>query len=156
MSFILKNNPTIINIKVTNIGRQLLSQGNFNIAKWGIGDSEIDYGFYNKIGYDPFMANILRPKDQNPNFTSYILQNANDPTTNFTKLPVVVSDTNIITNTATVRGFFTSGGTNISLLTDSFRMKQADMQVYISGLTGGTVLKTVSYTHLTLPTIYSV
>lgn len=140
MSFILKNNPTIINIKLTNIGRQLLSQGKLSITKWGVGDSEIDYTFYNKISFDPFMANILRPKDQNPNFTSFILQNGTDVTTKFTTLPTVVSNTNIITNTAIPRGFFTTGGTP-TLLTDSFRMRQADMMVYISGLTGGTTLK---------------
>lgn len=141
MSFILKNNPTIINIKLTNVGRQLLSQGKLTITKWAVGDSEIDYTFYNKISFDPFMANILRPKDQNPNFTSFILQNSTDVTTNFTLLPTVVSNTNIITNTATNRGFFDVTGTTKKILTNAFTVRQADMQVFINTLTGGTTLK---------------
>ncbi len=141
MSFILKNNPTIINIKLTNVGRQLLSRGMFSITKWAVGDSEIDYTFNSNISFNAFAANILRPKDQNPNFTSFILQNSTDETTNFTALPTVVSNTNIITNTATQRGFFQtiSGVTNI--LTTPNMIRQADMQIFIITLTGGTTLK---------------
>jgi hypothetical protein len=141
MSFILKNNPTIINIKLTNIGRQLLSQGKLSITKWAIGDSEIDYSFYKKINFNPYMANILRPLDQNSNFTSFILQNSTDNTTNFTTLPTIVSNTNTITNTATVRGFFNVASSGSTLLTTPNILRQADMRVFISTLTGGTTLK---------------
>ncbi len=141
MSFILKNNPTVINIKLTNVGRQLLSQGKLTMTKWGIGDSEIDYSFNTIIGFDAFMASILRPKDQNPNFISYILRDNDDSASKFTSLPTVVSNTNVITNTATERGFFESVSGQSSLRTNALIMKQADMMIYISGLTGGTTLK---------------
>jgi len=141
MSFILKNNPTIINIKLTNIGRQLLSQGNLSVTKWAVGDSEIDYTFNKNISFDAFMANILRPKDQNPNFTSFILQTSTDETTKYTALPTVVSNTNIITNTATERGFFSISAGTATLLTGPAIARQADMQVFIDTLTGGTTLK---------------
>jgi hypothetical protein len=149
MSFILKNSPTVINIKMTNTGRQLLAQGKLTMTKWAIGDSEIDYGFCKTIeelnpalsGMSAFMSNILRPKDANPKFVSYILRDSNDSGSNYTTIPSVPVDTNILTNTATERGFFTqiSGVTNI--LTDQLRAKQCDMQIYIATLTGGTTLK---------------
>jgi hypothetical protein len=151
MSFILKNNPTIINIKLTSVGRQLLSKGKLNMTKWAIGDSEIDYSFSKKISFDPFMENILRPKDQNPKFSSFILQNGTDLNSKYTSLPTVVSNTNVVANTATLRGFFTKDTTK--LLVDALRMKQADMQVFISTLTGGTILKIrKSPTYLSNPT----
>lgn len=140
MSFILKTSPTVINIKLTNLGRQLLSQGRLTFTKWALGDSEIDYSFNNKIGFDSFRGTVLRPKDQNPKFLSYIKRDQNDDTSIYTDLPSVVSNTNIITNTATERGFFniTSGVT--SILTDPLHCKQPDMQIFISGVTGGNVL----------------
>lgn len=136
MSFILKNSPTVINIKLTNIGRQQLSQGTLTFNKFAIGDSEIDYGFNTKISFDSFKASILRPKDGNPKFLSYILRDNTDNTSIYTDLPSVVSNLNTMTNTATERGFFTisSGGT--SILTDVLHCKQPDMMIYISGLTG--------------------
>jgi hypothetical protein len=141
MSFILKTNPTVINIKLTNIGRQLLSQGQLTFDKWAVGDSEIDYGFNTSIGFDSFRANILRPKDGNPKFLSYILRDANDSTSNFTSLPSVVSNTNIITNTATERGFFSISSGSTKILTDPIHCKQPDMQINIADATGGTKVR---------------
>jgi hypothetical protein len=143
MSFILKNSPTVINIKLTNIGRKLLSQGRLTFDKWALGDSEIDYGFNKKISFDAFQENILRPKDGNPKFLSYILKDSNDPTTNFTPLPTIVSNTNIITNTATERGFFTITGTshNAKILTDPTHCKQPDMQINTNEASGGTKIR---------------
>lgn len=145
MSFILKTNPTVVNIKLTNLGRQLLSQGNLKFSKFALGDSEIDYSFNSNIGYDSFRATILRPKDANPKFLSFIKRDANDETSIYTDLPSVVSNTNIITNTATERGFFlmSTGATGTTILTDSLHCKQSDMMIYISGVTGGSVLNIV-------------
>jgi len=142
MAFILKTSPTVINIKLTNIGRQLLSQGNLQFTKFALGDSEIDYGFNQKIVYDSFRATILRPKDSNPKFLSYIKRDDNDDSSIFTTLPSVVSNTNIITNTATERGFFSivTGSSGTTILTDPLHCKQPDMMIYISGSTGGTVI----------------
>lgn len=142
MAFILKTSPTVINIKLTNIGRQMLSQGTLRFTKFALGDSEIDYGFNQKIAFDSFRATILRPKDSNPKFLSFIKRDDNDDTSIYTNLPSVVSNTNIITNTATERGFFTvaTGSSGTTILTDPLHCKQPDMMIYISGSTGGTVL----------------
>lgn len=145
MSFILKTSPTVINIKLTNIGRQMLSQGTLRFTKFALGDSEIDYSFNTKISYDSFKASILRPKDGNPKFLSYIKRDQNDDESIYTLLPSVVSNTNIITNTATERGFFTvtTGSSGTTILTDPLHCKQPDMMIYISGVTGGSVLNIV-------------
>jgi hypothetical protein len=67
MAFILKNNPTVINIKLTNAGRKALAEGRLNFDKWAVGDSEIDYRLDVNYGINPFFTNILRPKDANGN-----------------------------------------------------------------------------------------
>ena len=38
----------IIDVVLTDVGRARMAEGNFNIAKFALGDSEIDYGLYNK------------------------------------------------------------------------------------------------------------
>jgi len=144
MSFILKTSPTVINIKLTNLGRQMLSQGTLTFKKWAIGDSEVDYAFNTKIGFDSFRATILRPKDDNPKFLSFIKRDDTDETSIYTDLPSVVSNTNIITNTATERGFFTvptALTATTTILGDPLHCKQPDMMIYITGATGGTVVK---------------
>jgi hypothetical protein len=141
MSFILKTNPTVINIKLTNIGRQLLSQGKLTFDKWALGDSEVNYGFNTDISFDSFKANILRPKDANPKFLSFIKREDSDETSIFTALPSVVSNTNIITNTATQRGFFNISSGTTKLLTDPTRCKQPDMQINTVEATGGTKIR---------------
>jgi hypothetical protein len=44
MGYILKNTSGLINTRITDTGRQYLSEGNFNIAYFQIGDSEVCYG----------------------------------------------------------------------------------------------------------------
>jgi hypothetical protein len=43
MSFIQKSESVVINSKLTNIGRLLLSNGTLTFKKLEFGDSEIDY-----------------------------------------------------------------------------------------------------------------
>ena len=71
MSYILKQSDPFINVKLTEVGRQKLASGLLNFSKWGVGDSEIDYGYMspNTPGVD---AKILRPKDRNPKIKTYL------------------------------------------------------------------------------------
>ena len=52
MAYIIKNTAGLVNSRVTDTGRQKLSQGNFNISYFQIGDSEVSYdklpSFYNQ------------------------------------------------------------------------------------------------------------
>jgi hypothetical protein len=43
MAYIIKNTSGLINTRLTDVGRRYISQGNFNIAYFQIGDSEVNY-----------------------------------------------------------------------------------------------------------------
>ena len=43
MAYIIKNTSGLINTRVTDTGRQKLSEGNFRIAYFQVGDSEVCY-----------------------------------------------------------------------------------------------------------------
>ena len=49
MAYILKNTSGLVNTRVTDTGRQKLSQGNFKISYFQVGDSEISYDKYQII-----------------------------------------------------------------------------------------------------------
>jgi len=56
MGFILKNTSALISTKLTDVGRQKLSEGNFNITYFQIGDSEV---LYNKLPVTYNMSNTM-------------------------------------------------------------------------------------------------
>lgn len=100
MSFILKENPIAVNIKLTKEGRIKLASGNFNVTKFSIGDSEMDYTFYNKKNITKNDSIVLSPKDNILSIRYKIKRsiNDNDPTYNIKTLvheEEVVNDTNI-------------------------------------------------------------
>lgn len=43
MGYIIKNTSGILNTRITDVGRRAISKGQFNIAYFQVGDSEIDY-----------------------------------------------------------------------------------------------------------------
>jgi hypothetical protein len=63
MSFILKESPVVVNIKLTNEGRKKLASGNFNVTKFSLGDSEINYNYYNEINFNKNSSIVLSPKE---------------------------------------------------------------------------------------------
>lgn len=128
----------VIHIKLTDKGRELLSRGQLTFSKFAIGDSEIDYEFYKNINFDPSNAAILRPVDNNPDIVSFITQSVNGD--KYTILPSVVSNTQIITNTAKPRGFFNVTGTSVIIYSDPAHVKQPHIAISISGVTGGNIL----------------
>ena len=69
MGFIIKNTAGLINTRITDTGRQLLSQGNFNISYFQVGDSEVSYNTLTGTSYNQSSNNILEP-----NFNSQILK----------------------------------------------------------------------------------
>lgn len=142
MAFIDKTDPVVINIKLTTKGRELLSTGQLGFKYFAIGDSEIDYAFNNATGLVPFDSNVLRPADKNPNIISFIPRDlGSDPYNEISSIP---TSQYIVTNTAEPIGFFnvTTGGT-ATFITDSNHVKQPDMMINVSGVTGGTKLKLI-------------
>lgn len=56
MGYIIKNTSGLVNTRITDVGRRYISQGNFNISYFQIGDSEVNYGAsYNITGYNVLM-----------------------------------------------------------------------------------------------------
>jgi hypothetical protein len=43
MGYIIKNTSGLVNTRVTDTGRQRLSEGNFRISYFALGDSEVSY-----------------------------------------------------------------------------------------------------------------
>lgn len=142
MAFIEKKDPTVLNIKLTSKGREQLSKGQLNFRYYAIGDSEIDYEHNRKIAdnnsnFNPLNLNILRPKDKNPKQLSFILKNSGgDP---YNEISSVPSTPSTVVNQVQPIGFFNNDATEF--LTDTNHVKQPDIAISISGVTGGTTLK---------------
>ena len=60
MGFIIKNTAGLVNTRLTDIGREKLSQGNFNISYFQVGDSEVSYNTL-PTSYNQFDTVILEP-----------------------------------------------------------------------------------------------
>ena len=61
MSYIIKNTSGLVNTRVTDVGRRKLSQGNFNIVYFQIGDSEVSYTAipnYNQVNNNIFRVDV--------------------------------------------------------------------------------------------------
>ena len=59
MAYIIKNTAGLINTRITEIGRQKMSQGNFNISYFQVGDSEISYS--SVPSYNQSYSYVLEP-----------------------------------------------------------------------------------------------
>lgn len=69
MAYIIKNTSALINTRITDVGRRKLSQGNFNISYFQIGDSEVSYSA--ATPYNQVRNNILMPSFNAQNNTGY-------------------------------------------------------------------------------------
>jgi hypothetical protein len=153
MSFIQKSESVVINSKLTNIGRLLLSNGTLTFKKLEFGDSEIDYTLIRDnnsllLGTE-FI--VLRPKDANPNikYPIPILDNSTETKTSIS----VQSLPSLVTNTATQRGFFTgSTSAGFTALTASTYIKGITT-VNTSGVSGTNVFSLASVTNITADTM---
>lgn len=118
MSYIIKSTSPFVSIKLTQTGREMLSQGKLNFSFWAIGDSELNYNREAIVDANPTditlsaTSAILRPLDKQPNLKSFILPNT---TTN----PFQVVDGSvlnvvkaIVNNEAEERGFFINSSGN--------------------------------------------
>ena len=97
MSYINKQNTTLVRVKLTDIGREQLAKGQLTFTNYMIGDSEVDYNYVK--GWSQFVnsgatgefwfpeadgnivknifSKVLRPKDDNPFFSSFLLNQSN-------------------------------------------------------------------------------
>ena len=155
MGFIIKNTSGLINTRLTDTGRLKLSQGNFNISYFQVGDSEVSYNTLPDT-YNQFSTNILEPNfnsqnsvgepqsnKQNVKYPYYVDGTAG----NTYGLPYMASAPSPIYNRAAMRGFFTGDTTATTItwsaLTNSNYAINSNYVIEMSGLTGGTTIKVI-------------
>lgn len=134
MAFIEKEDPVVVNIKLTSKGRELLSQGKLKFTNFGVGDSEIDYNIINDFNYDGSLFNILRPMDKNPEILSFITKELNGD--NLNPIPNIPSLTQIVENNVNSVGFFNITDTETSFQNSEIYVKQPDVKVKLNEVVG--------------------
>ena len=120
MSYIIKNTAGLINTRLTDVGRRNISQGNFNISYFQIGDSEVSYSAV--TNYNQTNNNILMPafnaqndtgspqsNKQNIKYPYYVEGSAG----NTYGIPFMDNQIQSVYNSAGLKGFFTTGNTLI-------------------------------------------
>jgi hypothetical protein len=158
MAYIIKNTSGLINTRLTDVGRNKLSQGNFNISYFQVGDSEVSYGA--APGYNIVNNNILMPafNAQNdsgaPNTTTqnnkqnikypYYVQGGSGNTYG---LPYLDSQIQSIYNSAGSKGFFLTSNTSdvFSAQTSSAYTITSNYVVDMKTLSGQTEIEIILY-----------
>ncbi len=124
MAYIIKKTSGLVNTRVTDTGRQKLSEGNFRVAYFAIGDSEVSYNALPQT-YNQSNSMILEPQfnaenssgvpESNRQYLKYpYLTDKNE--TNIYGIPFMDSQVESVFNTAAPRGFFSgfTSGNNLS------------------------------------------
>jgi hypothetical protein len=119
MAYIIKNTSGLVNTRMTDTGRLKMSQGNFNISYFQIGDSEVSYdkvsSTYNQANsfvlVPPFGSQnsdgIPKSNKQNVKYPYYVDGNVG----NTYGIPYMDSTVENVFNRAPLRGFFTGNTT---------------------------------------------
>lgn len=132
MAFINKNNPIPVNIKLTTEGRKRLAQGNFNVEYFSVGDSEMNYKFYNDNNIDPLINNTLVPFDNIDDIKYPIKKSFNSNVTQYNIRPLpskrfIVNDHEL--------GFFSGDDIyNMGANNEGFYVKEPNLKIDISQL----------------------
>ncbi len=118
MGYIIKNTSGLLNTRITDVGRKYISQGNFNISYFQIGDSEVFYEI--SSNFVPTNNNILLPSFNAQNDTGIPKSNKENIkypyyldaiSGNTYGIPFMDSISEEVYNTATAKGFFITGST---------------------------------------------
>jgi hypothetical protein len=146
MSYIIKNTAALINTRLTDVGRRNISQGNFNISYFQIGDSEVSYSAV--TNYNQTNNNILMPafnaqndtgspqsNKQNIKYPYYVEGSAG----NTYGIPFMDNQIQSVYNSAGPKGFFTTGNTLIQ--TSSAYTITSNYWIDMSTMTGQTTIE---------------
>jgi len=149
MSYIIKNTSGLINTRLTDVGRRNISQGNFSISYFQIGDSEVSYSA--ATNYNIVNNNILMPafnaqndtgspqsNKQNVKYPYYVQGNSGGTY----GIPFLDNKIQPVYNSAGPKGFFVTGGTqgNWTAQTSSAYTVTSNYWVDMTTLTGQTTL----------------
>ena len=146
MSYIIKNTAALINTRLTDVGRRNISQGDFNISYFQIGDSEVSYSAV--TNYNQTNNNILMPafnaqndtgspqsNKQNIKYPYYVEGSAG----NTYGIPFMDNQIQSVYNSAGPKGFFTTGNTLIE--TSSAYTITSSYLIDMSTMTGQTTIE---------------
>lgn len=145
MGYILKNTSGLLNTRITDVGRKAISEGQFNISYFQVGDSEVDYSSPTTIASN----NILMPAFCEQNDSSNLnvnKQNVKYPyylagTTGTTYgIPFNESVVQEFYNLASDKGLFVSGATGWSAQTSSAYTVSSNYVASMPTITGQTSL----------------
>jgi hypothetical protein len=123
MAYIIKNTSGLVNTRVTDTGRQRLSEGNFRITYFALGDSEVSYNELPNT-YNQSNTVILEPEFNSQNSSGVPESNrqyikypylVDEGQTNIYGIPFMDSGIESVYNRAAMRGFF-SGNTTASTI----------------------------------------
>lgn len=145
MAYIIKNTSGLINTRLTDVGRRKLSQGNFNISYFQIGDSEVSYmqnpkfiQTNNNILMPAFNAQndvgVPESNKQNVKYPFYL----SGFDGNTYGIPFMDSAVQQVYNSAGSKGFFTGETDSWSAQTSSAYTISSNYRLDMSTLTGGT------------------
>jgi hypothetical protein len=175
MSYINKQSTTLVRVKLTDIGREQLAKGQLTFANYMIGDSEVDYNYVK--GWSEFVPNIgaatgefwfpeadgnivkniyskvLRPKDDNPFFSSFLLNQSNQFIFSLNQQSNIQLIKGIVTNEADDRGFFSGSTVDSGLVAQTnsnFILEQGTIN--LNKFSGATDYSTFTQGVLTLNT----
>lgn len=129
MSYIIKKNEPLVNLKLTDTGRKNLSSGNLNFSSFVMGDGEMDYSS-NNIS----LVNVLRPVDKQHEIQYPVIYEDNIILQPISMITPVVNEIN---SASTERGFFKYDSINGDINID-------DTLWLIGNLTGTTTGETSS------------
>ena len=149
MAYIIKNTSGLINTRLTDVGRRNISQGDFSISYFQIGDSEVSYKAvtnYNQTNNDILMPAFNAKNDsgspqsnkQNIKYPYYV-QGGDGGTYG---IPFLDNKIQPVYNSAGPKGFFVTGGTQGSWTaqTSSAYTVTSNYQVDMTTLTGQTTI----------------
>jgi len=156
MGFIIKNTAGLVNTRLTDIGREKLSQGNFNISYFQVGDSEVSYNTL-PTSYNQFDTVILEPSFNAQNSSGIPQSNKSNvkypyyvdgSAGNTYGIPFMDSQISPVFNRAVMRGFFT-GNTSAdtiswSALTNNFYAINDNYVVQMNSLVGTNKITLIS------------
>jgi hypothetical protein len=148
MGYIIKNTSGLVNTRVTDTGRQKMSEGKFNVAYFAIGDSEVSYNTL-PITYNQSNTVVLEPEFNSQNTSGVPESNrqyikypylVDQGQTNIYGIPFMDSVVESVFNRAAPRGFFTGNTTantiNWSANTGSQYVLTPNYVVNMSSLSG--------------------
>jgi hypothetical protein len=148
MAYIIKNTSGLVNTRITDVGRQKLSQGKFNVAYFQVGDSEISY---DKLpsSYNQSNSYVLEPGFNSQNISGVPQSNrqyvkypyyTDSNQLNTYGIPFMDSQVDSVFNRAPLRGFFggitTATTVNWDVLVDNRYTLSSNYIVDMSTLDG--------------------